>query len=229
MPAELALHRLLRHLALVQLDHGFGKLGHVAAGRGPVQIATVGAGSRVLGLLLGDVFKLGAALERGDDGLGFVFLFHQDVAGAVFLATIGRSELVVLGLHLGVAHRVLLLVVGEQRTDQDGLAGQFHLGFVFGSGGDASLLRFLHEDLAQHHFFFQLRTHGVIHRAAGRRHLLRQRLHARGGHGFAVHDGHVLRGGPGRSDDQGGRGQGRQGKFHGVPRVEKRGWSGRVR
>ena len=50
--------------------------------------------------------------------LGFVFLFHQDVARLVFLAAVGGDELVVLGLDVGVGHRVGLPVVGEQLADQ---------------------------------------------------------------------------------------------------------------
>jgi hypothetical protein len=154
--AELRLHRLLRGLALLQLDHRLGELGHVAGRVGPVEVAAVGARSRVLGLLLGDVLELLALLQVGDDLLGLVFLLHQDVARLVFLAAVGRHELVVLGLDLGVGHRVLLLVVGEQLADQDGLAGQFHLRLEVVAGVQAALLRFLHEDLAGDHFVLEL-------------------------------------------------------------------------
>src|SRR5256885_17044252 len=72
----------------------------------------------------------------------------QDVAGLVFLAAVGSDGLVVLGLGFGVGHGVLLLEVLEQRADQDGLAGQFHLLLVGFAVGQAALVGFLHEDLA---------------------------------------------------------------------------------
>ena len=69
-----------------------------------------------------------------------------------------RLELVVLGLDLGVGDRVLLLVVGEQLADQDGLARELHLRLVVGRGGQAALLGFLHEHLAQHDLVAHLRS-----------------------------------------------------------------------
>ncbi len=215
VPAELALHRGLGELAFFQLDHGLRELGHVAGCGRPVQVTAVGAGARVLGLLLGDVLELGALLEVGDDGLGLVFLLDQDVARLVFLARAGGGELVVLGLDLGVGHGVLLLVVREEGADHDGLAGQLHLVLELGAVGHALLLRFLHEDLAQHDFFLDLGTDGVVDRTAAGLDLLHQGIHARGGHGFAVDDGHVLRGRPGGGGHQDRRGQCREGDFHG--------------
>jgi hypothetical protein len=110
-------------LALVELDHRFGELGDEAAGRGPIQVATVGGRTGVLALLLGDVFELAALLQVGDDFLGLVFGLDQDVADLVFLAAVGRGELVVLGLDLRVGDGVILGVVREELADQDRLAG----------------------------------------------------------------------------------------------------------
>lgn len=109
VPAELALHRRVGGLALVELDQGFGEFLHVAAGVGPIQIATLGARTRILGLLLGDVFELRTLLQAGDDVLGFAFLLDQDMAGLVLLATVGGGELVVLSLDFLVGDGVLLL------------------------------------------------------------------------------------------------------------------------
>jgi hypothetical protein len=194
VPAELALHGGLRHLALFELDQGLGELGHVAAGVGPVQVAAAGAGPGVLGLLLGDVLELRALLDRGDDGLGLVLLGDQDVAGLVFLAGVGGHELVVFGLDLGVGHGVVLLEVDEQLADQDGLARQFHLGLVVSRAFQAALLRLLHEDLAGDHFFLDLVFHLGGDGPAGALHLLLQGLGALLGDGLAIDDGDVLRG-----------------------------------
>lgn len=191
--AELRLDGGGRGLALLELDHCLGELGHEARGVGPVEIAAVGARSRVLALLLGDVLELGALLQVGHDLLGLVLGLDQDVAGLVFLAAVGRHELVVLGLHLGIGDRAGLAVVLEQRADQDGLAGEFELVPVVVGGVQALLLRFLHEHFARDDFLAQLALHFRRDRAAGRGQLLGQHVHARLGHGLAVDDGCVLR------------------------------------
>ena len=56
--AELALDRGLGVLAFVQGHHGVREFFDEVAGSGPIQIATIGTGSGILGLLLGQVFKL---------------------------------------------------------------------------------------------------------------------------------------------------------------------------
>src|SRR5690606_37033508 len=143
-----------------------------AGGVGPVQIATLGARAWILGLLLGDVFELGALLDGRDDGLGVGFLLHQDVAGLVFLAAVGCDELVVFGLDLGVGHGIVLLVVREQLADQDGLAGKLHLGLVVRGAFQAALLGFLHEDFTRDDLFLDLAFDVRRHRPAGAFHLL---------------------------------------------------------
>ena len=138
--------------------------------------------------------KLGAALDLRDQRLGLVFLLDQDVAGAVLGAGGLGLELVVLGLGLGVADRVLLLEVLEQLADQDALARQFHLRACSRPmAAMPLLLGFLREDLAQHHLVARLRLHLGRHLLAGACGLLQQRVDARLGHGLAVDDGDVLR------------------------------------
>jgi hypothetical protein len=111
-----------------------------------------GAGAGVFGQLLGQIFKLFALLELGNDVLGLVFLFHQDVAGLVFLATVGGGELVVFSLDFLVGDGVLLLEVGEQFADQDALAGQFDLVLVVFGHIQTTYLGFLQEDFAGNDF-----------------------------------------------------------------------------
>jgi hypothetical protein len=60
--AELRLHRLLRHLALLQLGHGGAELGHVGVGLGEVEVAAVLGRARVLRVLLGHVSNLAPPL-----------------------------------------------------------------------------------------------------------------------------------------------------------------------
>ena len=194
VPAKLALHRGLGHLALAELDQGFREFAHIAGGVGPVQIAALGARAWVFGLLLGDIFKLGTLFDGCNDGFGIRFLVHQDVAGLVFLAAVVGHELVVLGLDFSVGHGVVLLVVGEQFADQDGLAGQLHLRFVVGRSFEAALLGFLQEDFAGDHFFLDLTFHFRGDGAAGPLYLLAQNFGALFGHGLAIHDGKVLGG-----------------------------------
>ena len=174
----------------------------------PVEVATVGGRARILGAGLGQVFELGAELDLGDQGLGLVFLLHQDVAGAVFIAAVGGLELLVLGLCLGVGDRVLLGVVGEQLADQQALACQLHLGLVVGGRGDAATLGFLHEDLAQDDLVLDLRLQLRRARLAGLGDLAHQQIDAGLGHGLAVDGGEVLRTGRQRHKHSG---QGRDG------------------
>src|SRR5690606_10451483 len=95
----------------------------------------------------------------GNDGFGAVFRFHQDVAGAVFLASVGGSEFVVFGLDLSVRYRIFLLVVRKQFADQNGLARQIHLLLVLFGGVQATLAGFLQEDFARNDFFLDLGIH----------------------------------------------------------------------
>ena len=195
VPAELALHRRVGHLALLQLGHRAAEFRHVGVGLGEVEVAAVGAGARVLGVLLGQFLEAGAALDLGDQGLGLVLALDQDVAGAVFGAAGLGLELVVLGLRLGIGDGVLLAVVVEQLADQHALARQFHPRLVVGLSRDAALLGLLHEDLAQHDLVARLRLHLGGDLLAGARGFLQQHVHARLGHGLAVDDGDVLGGG----------------------------------
>jgi hypothetical protein len=58
---------------------------------GPAEVAATILGSGILGFL-GQVLDLFALLQFGDDGLGLVFGFDQDVARLVFLvAELGRD------------------------------------------------------------------------------------------------------------------------------------------
>lgn len=130
--------------------------------------------------------------QAGQDGLGLFFLFHQDVAGAVLLAPIGRHEFVVFGLDVGIGHRVVFLEIRKQLTNQDGLSGQFQLATVVLGGIQATLGCFLHEDFAGNDFFLDL---GFNVRGDGttRAHqLLSQGVSACLGNGFAIHDGQIL-------------------------------------
>jgi hypothetical protein len=58
---------------------------------------------------------------------------------------------------------LVLLVVGKQLADQNGLARQVHLVLEVVGGVQAALLGFLHEDLAGDDFVLELALHlGVI-------------------------------------------------------------------
>ena len=157
--AKLGLHRHFGGFALAQRHQRFGKLLHVAAGVGPIERAAIGTGARVFGRLLGDFFKLAALLELGNDGLGLVFLFHQDVARLVFLAAVGGGKAIVFGLDVGVGHGVLFLEVTKQFADQNRLACQFDLALEVFGGVQAARLGFLHEDFAGNHFVLDLAFH----------------------------------------------------------------------
>jgi hypothetical protein len=189
---KLALDGGVGHLAFVQLDHGARKFGHIAASCSPVQITTVGTGAWILGRFFGQVFKFGAFFDVRNQGFGFVFFFHQDVAGTVFLATVGGHELGVFSLDVGVCDRVLLLEIGKQLANQDGLTGQLELVFVVFGGVQTALFGFLHEDFAGDQLFLDLGQDFRRHRTAGTLHLLLEHFHAGGGHGLAVDHSKVL-------------------------------------
>ena len=112
------------------------------------------------------------------------------MAGAVFLAAIGCCELVVFGLDVAISHRIFLLEIRKQRTNQHDLASLLHLGFVFIAAIQPGFLGFLHEDFAVDDFFFDLVLHLGRDRAAR---LLRGNLADQGvntvtGNGLAVDD-----------------------------------------
>ena len=193
MVAKLGFHRGLGGLAFGQLAQRFAELWHVAGRVGPIQVATLGAGASIFGLLFGDVVELAAFFQAGDDGHGFSFFVHQDVAGFEFLAAIRRGKLVVLCLQVGFSHGVFLLEVGEQLTDHDGLAGQLHLHLEVFATGQAAFFSFLHENFAGDDFLAQLALHLRGDRTAGFGHLLRNRVNTRFRHSLAVDDGDVLR------------------------------------
>ena len=205
MVTELRLDWRRGGFTLVQFAHGFGKLRHEVRRIGPVEVTALGTRARILRLLLGEVFELGALLEIGQDLVGLLFGGHQNVARLVLLATTDSHEFVVLACDLGVGHRVLLAVVFEQCADQDGLACQFKLVFIVVGGVELLLLRFLHEHFACHDFVAQLRLHLGGHGAPRTGQLLGQHFQARLGHGLAVDHGDVLcRGADGHSAKQGG-------------------------
>jgi hypothetical protein len=139
------------------------------------------------------------------------------------LPLLAGHELVVFGLDFSVGHGVVLLVVGEQFADQDGLAGQFHLRFVVGRSFQAALLGFLHEDFAGDHFFLDLTFHFRGDGAAGALYLLAQNFGALFGHGLAIHDGKVLGGyGQGHRAQHGsGHEAGQELFLHANPKSEK--------
>ena len=115
--AKLALDRGGGGLAFVQSHHGVGEFFDEVARRGPIQVATIGARTRIFGLLFGQIFKLGAFFEAGDDGFGLLFFFHQNVPGAVLFAPIGGDKLVVFAFDLGIAFQLqddVLDVYGDQ-------------------------------------------------------------------------------------------------------------------
>ena len=141
----------------------------------------------------------------GNDGFGVGFFFHQNVACLEFLAAVGRRKLVVLGLDVGIGHRIFSLKIGEQLADQDRLARQLDLRPVVVGGIQATQLRFLHEDFTRDDFIAQLALHLGRDRAASPCHLGGQRVNAGFGHGFAVDDGHVLGEGDGAQCAQHGR------------------------
>ena len=107
VPAELAFDRCIGHFTLFQRGHRLAEFGDIIFGFGKIQVAAVFTGAWILGFGLGQVFKLGAALDLGDQRLGLVFVFDQDMPGAIFGAGGLGLELVVLGFGLGIGDRVL--------------------------------------------------------------------------------------------------------------------------
>ncbi len=205
VPAKLALDWGVGHLAFGELGHGAAELGHETSRVSPIKVTTVGAGAGVLGVFLGQVFKLGTALDLSNQGFGLVFGFHQDVAGAVFGAGVFLDELVVFGFDFSVGHSAFCLHIGQQRADQDALTGQFELVFVRFGGVQAALFGFLHEDFTGNELFLDLGHDLGRDGLAGLLHLLFQRVGTRGGNGFAIHDGDVLcQNGQGQQRCQGG-------------------------
>ena len=209
--AELRFHRRLAGLSLAQSHHGVGKLFDIGAGRGPVQLAALGAGAGVFGRLLGDGVKLAAFFQLGNDFLGLVFLFNQDVARFVFLAGVGGGKLVVFRLHVGFRRRIVLLELRHHIVDQQVLAYQFHLGFEFVAGVQAALLAFLADDLEQHQAVLELGYRVRWSRATGALHLPQHGVQAAAGNRLAVDDGDVLRHGAdaatGNQQSDGGAGE----------------------
>ena len=193
MVTKLAFHGGIQQLAFGQLDHGIRKLFHIVARRRPIQVTAIGSRAWVFGLLFSDVFKLGTFFNAGNDGFGLFFFFHQDVAGTVLFAAVGRYKLVVLGLDLVIGHGVVLLEGAKQLANQDGLAAQIHLGFEVIIGVQALALRLLHKEFTGNHLFFKLAHHFWRHRPSCFGQLLRQSFHTCGGYGLAIDDGHVLR------------------------------------
>jgi hypothetical protein len=85
------------------------------------------------------------------------------------------------------------LEVGKQLTNQNGLAGQFDLGFVVVRGVQAALFGFLHEDFAGDQLLLDLVQHFRRDGAARGFDLLLQRFDARRRNWLAVDHGQVLR------------------------------------
>jgi len=191
--AKLRLDWRVGRLTLVQLEQGFGEFRHIAGRIGPVQVAALGAGAGVLGLLLGDVFKLAAFFQAGDDGDGFAFLFDQNVACFEFLAAVGCGELVVFSLQVSVSNRVFLLVAGKQFADHQRLARQFHLRPEVVSARNSLFFGFLHENFACDDLFAQLAFHFRRDRSARLCDLLGQRIEPGLGNRLPIDDGKVLR------------------------------------
>ena len=136
------LHRLGRHLALLQLDHRLAELGHVGIG------AWRSRGRR--------------RSRRSPDPCEFFFARSSNLApplicaisalaSSSFSTRMWRARYSVpLAWALNLSYSALasasvtgffFLVVLEQLADQDALARQFHLRAVVGRGGDASASR----------------------------------------------------------------------------------------
>ncbi len=115
MPAELALHRGLGVLALVQLVGRSPEFrDHVAVAE-IAEVAAIG-GARILGFLLGELGEIGTLVELGDDVLGLGLGGDEDVAGPQLF----------LGLH-GLRHYVIFLLQGRIAQLVLQLAAQQHL------------------------------------------------------------------------------------------------------
>src|SRR5499427_7495665 len=80
VPAELRLHRI-GELSGIHLEGDIGKFGHHLIFGEVAEIAALG-GTGILGLFLGQLGEIGAALELFENGLRFIFAFDQDVARA---------------------------------------------------------------------------------------------------------------------------------------------------
>ena len=157
--AKLGFNRGLGHLTFFQLGHGGREFGHIAASCSPVQVAAVGAGAWIFRRFFGQLFKAAAFFDLGNQGQGFLFFFHQNVARVEFLAAVGRNKLVVFRFDFGIGDRVLLLEVGKQLANQDRLASQLELVFVVFCGIQTALAGFLNEHFAGDQFFFDLAHH----------------------------------------------------------------------
>src|SRR5690606_28305858 len=216
VPAELGLYRLVGQLAFLQAVSRIGERLDLVGGRSPAQIATVGGAARVFRVFLGQVGELGfVALDLGEQVVGGLFVFNQDVADLVFhLAGLLLLDLVVFGLHLLVGDGVLLQVFGHQGAHQDALAGQLDFGLHIGLLGNAVFFGGLHEDLAVDHFLLDLLAQ--LRRVGGA--LADQQFHeliqALLRNGLAIDGGGVLR--KGRYGDRASRGQ-HHDAFHGFP------------
>ena len=146
MPAEFALHRRLRRLALGQLLDGLGeRLDHLARLE-PAQIATLRLRA-VHRHGLRQVLELGALVELRDHVLRLVLGLHEDVAGLeLVLRHLGDTR-VVLGLEFGLARRLVLHVLLGEGREEDVGAVEIQAGLRLGIVGQALLLRFLSTDL----------------------------------------------------------------------------------
>jgi hypothetical protein len=213
MEAELALHRRLGGLALVKLDHGARELGHIAGGIGPVQVTAVGAGARVLGLLLGDLVKLATFLR-----LAMMALASSSFSTRMWRARYSLPPLAATNLSYSalMSASVTGCSSGSRQTARGSAwsGGQVQLVLVVVGGVQAALLGFLHEDLAGDDFVLELALHlGVTGRpdlaiccASASARASWERL--------AIDDGQVLgKGGQGQGAGQGSRSNSGQGFF----------------
>ena len=100
MPAELAVHRRLRHLARLQGKCGGSEFRHHLVLLEEAEIAALLRAAGVLAVLLGERREVRAALELGDDLLRLGLVVHQDVLGVDLLfARLAGDILVVAGMH----------------------------------------------------------------------------------------------------------------------------------
>ena len=95
---ELRLDRGVGHFPFGQFGHGVRKFGHKVTRASLIEVATFCTRARVFAGFFGDFIKFATLFKLGNDGFGFIFFFHQNMAGAVLFAAVGRGKSVVFSL-----------------------------------------------------------------------------------------------------------------------------------
>ncbi len=195
--AELGLDRLGGHLALLQLASGPGRIrGRTDAGLAKSRSPPLAPDPGSFEWALASSSKLPPALILAISSLASASPSTRMWRARISLPALAACclELVVLGAHVGLGDRVLLLEVLEQFADQDALTGEFHLRLVLGvaapvRGASASCSKISRRTISSRTCVSSSGVIGWPWRGG----LLHQRIDARLRHRLAVDDRDVLR------------------------------------